>query len=54
VHRETYQKQKFVKRLAWTVRSNLALLASALGAMRRADAILSPAAAVDAPFHRAR
>src|SRR2546421_4671216 len=29
VHRDTYQKQKFVKRLAWTVRSNLALLAAA-------------------------
>lgn len=40
VHRDTYQKQKFVKRLAWTVRSNLALLAAAFGAMRRADAIL--------------
>jgi hypothetical protein len=40
VHRDSYQKQKFVKRLAWTVRSNLALLAAAFGAMRRADAIL--------------
>jgi hypothetical protein len=40
VHRDTYQKQKFVKRLAWTVRSNLALLAAAFGAMRRADTIL--------------
>src|ERR1051326_8626 len=40
VHRETYQKQKFVKRLAWSLRSNLILLVAAFGAMRRGDAIL--------------
>ena len=40
IHRDTYQKQKFVKRLAWTIRSNVALLAAAFAAMRRADAIL--------------
>jgi hypothetical protein len=40
VHRETYQKQKFLKRIAWTVQSNLALLGAAFSAMRRADAIL--------------
>ena len=40
VHRPTYQKQKFVTRLVWTVGSNLALLGAAFKAMRRADAIL--------------
>src|SRR5262249_50053390 len=40
VHRRTYQKHKFASRLAWTVVSNVMLLASVLGAMRRADAVL--------------
>lgn len=40
VHRDKYQKQKFLKRLAWTIRSNLALLGAAFGAMRRADIVL--------------
>ncbi len=40
VHRRTYQKQKFVSRLAWTVLSNLMLLGAAFSAMRRADAVL--------------
>jgi hypothetical protein len=40
VHRKTYQKQKFVSRLAWTVVSNILLLAAAFGAMWRADAVL--------------
>ena len=40
IHRRTYQKQKFVARLAWTVGSNLLLLRGAFGAMRRADAVL--------------
>jgi hypothetical protein len=40
VHRKTYQKQKFLKRIAWTVRSNMALLAAAFPAMWRADAVL--------------
>src|SRR5258708_20141634 len=42
VHRDTYQKQKFVKRLARTVPSNLALLPAAFGAMPRAHATLFP------------
>ena len=40
VHRRTYQKQKFVARLVWTVLSNVLLLGVALRAMRRADAVL--------------
>ena len=40
VHRKTYQKQKFASRLAWTVVSNILLLAAAFRAMRRADAVL--------------
>jgi len=40
VHRPTYQKQKFVARLIWTVGSNLALLGAAFKAMQRADTIL--------------
>src|SRR5262249_2699745 len=40
VHRRTYKKQKFVARLVWTVVSNILLLCAALGAMRRADAVL--------------
>jgi hypothetical protein len=40
VHRKTYQKQKFVSRLAWTVVSNILLLGAAFRAMRRADAVL--------------
>src|SRR5215472_19209327 len=40
VHRSTYEKQKFFVRLAWTVRSNVALLVAAFGAMRRANAVL--------------
>src|SRR5262245_45813855 len=39
-HRRTYQKQKFVARLVWTVVSNVLLLAAALRAMRRADTVL--------------
>src|SRR6266516_925028 len=40
IHRQTYKKQKFVTRLVWTVVSNVLLLAAALSAMRRADAVL--------------
>jgi hypothetical protein len=40
VHRRTYQKQKFASRLAWTVVSNILLLAAAFGSMRRADKVL--------------
>src|SRR5262245_52083443 len=40
VHRRTYQRHKFASRLAWTVLSNVMLLAAALGDMRRADAVL--------------
>jgi len=40
LHRRTYKKQKFGSRLIWTVLSNLLLLRAALGAMRRADAVL--------------
>ena len=40
VHRRTYQKQRFAARLAWTIVSNVMLLAAALRAMRRADAVL--------------
>jgi hypothetical protein len=40
VHRHTYQKQKFVSRLVWTVVSNVLLLGAAFPAMRRADTVL--------------
>jgi hypothetical protein len=40
IHRRTYQKQKFLARLAWTIFSNLLLLRAAFASMRRADAIL--------------
>jgi hypothetical protein len=40
VHRRSYQKQKFVTRLAWTVISNLMLLIAAFKSMRRSDAVL--------------
>jgi hypothetical protein len=40
VRRPTYRKQKFARRLAWTVLSNVSLLRGAFRAMRRADAIL--------------
>jgi hypothetical protein len=40
VHRHTYDKQKFVTRLAWTVVSNLVLLGAAFKAILRADTVL--------------
>jgi hypothetical protein len=40
IHRNTYKKQKFVARLAWTVVSNVLLLGAAFTAMRQADAVL--------------
>jgi hypothetical protein len=40
VHRPTYQKQKFVARIGWTLASNVMLLKAAFPAMRRADAVL--------------
>jgi hypothetical protein len=40
IHRHTYKKQKFLARLVWTVVSNVLLLAAALGAIRRAHAVL--------------
>jgi hypothetical protein len=40
VHRRSYKKQKFPARLAWTVASNVLLLAAAFKAMRRSDAVL--------------
>jgi hypothetical protein len=40
IHRRTYQKQRFLARLAWTIVSNLMLLGAALGSIRRADAVL--------------
>jgi Glycosyl transferase 4-like domain len=40
VHRRTYQKQRFLSRLVWTVVSNILLLAAAFRAMRGADAVL--------------
>jgi hypothetical protein len=40
VHRRSYQKQKFLSRVIWTVCSNLLLLGAAFRAMRQADAIL--------------
>jgi hypothetical protein len=40
VHRRSYQKQKFVARLVWTILSNVLLLGAAFGAMRRANSVL--------------
>src|SRR5262249_54908173 len=40
IQRRTYQKQKFLARLAWTIFSNLLLLRAAFASMRRADAVL--------------
>jgi hypothetical protein len=40
IHRRTYKKQKFASRLAWTLASNILLLAAAFRATRRTDAIL--------------
>jgi hypothetical protein len=40
VHRRSYHKQKLAGRLAWTIGSNVMLLAAALRAMQRADAVL--------------
>src|SRR5262249_15030624 len=40
VHRRTYQKQRFLSRLLWTVGTNLLLLRRAFGSMRRADTVL--------------
>jgi len=40
VHRRTYQKHRFFRRLSWTIRANVMLLAVAFNAMRRADAVL--------------
>ena len=40
VRRPTYEKQRLVERLLWTVVSNLVLLKTAFGSMRRADAVL--------------
>ena len=40
VRRPIYEKQKLSKRLVWTIISNLVLLKTAFGSMRRADAVL--------------
>jgi hypothetical protein len=40
VHRPTYNKQNFAKRLVWTVVSNLLLLKAAFGAIRKANSVL--------------
>src|SRR4051812_42940316 len=40
IHRKTYQKKSFVRRLIWTVISNVKLLAGSFRAMRRADTVL--------------
>lgn len=40
IHRRTYKKPRLVSRLGWTVGSNVALLAAAFRAMRRADVVL--------------
>jgi hypothetical protein len=40
VHRPTYNKQNFAKRLVWTVASNLLLLKTAFGAIRKANSVL--------------
>jgi hypothetical protein len=39
-HRRTYQKQKFMSRVVWTILSNILLLSVAFRAMRKADAVL--------------
>ena len=40
VHRPTYQKQKFLWRLLWTILSNVRLLGAGLKSMQRADTVL--------------
>src|SRR5262245_63581649 len=40
IHRRSYQKQKFVARLTWTVIANLMLLAAAFKSMWRDDGVL--------------
>ena len=40
VHRPTYNKQNFAKRLVWTVASNLLLLTAAFGAIRKANSVV--------------
>ena len=40
VRRPIYEKQKLMERLVWTIISNLVLLKTAFGSMRRADAVL--------------
>src|SRR5260370_1346572 len=40
VRRPTYEKQRLVDRLIWTIVSNLLLVKAAFGSMRRADAVL--------------
>lgn len=40
VHRRTYQKQDFVRRLLWTIGSNVKLLAAAFRSMRQAETVL--------------
>jgi Glycosyl transferase 4-like domain len=40
VQRPTYEKQRLMERLLWTVVANLVLLKTAFGSMRRADAVL--------------
>jgi hypothetical protein len=40
VHRPTYDKQSFAKRLVWTVVSNLSLIKAAFGAIRQAHSVL--------------
>jgi hypothetical protein len=40
VHRPTYNKQSFAKRLVWTVASNLLLLKAAFGSIRKANSVV--------------
>ena len=40
VRRPIYEKQKLIERLVWTIISNLVLLKTAFGSMRRADTVL--------------
>jgi hypothetical protein len=40
VHRRTYEKHRFIRRLIWTIASNLALLRAAFTRMRTADAVV--------------
>ena len=40
IHRSAYKKQKFLSRVVWTVGSNLRLLRTAFGNMKRADAVV--------------